>query len=145
MELSTRGQKYGRPALELDSREVGRTVCGAIGRAREAYNHAVSPVLSAAIRLRLKQLIAIVMLSAAGVALATYAVDYGVFRYRVSRNQALGQVTVTSYDAVQQKNGKTESLFDPPRAQTCVNSLFPHAAYLPCWYLRRHPEQRTDI
>jgi hypothetical protein len=74
-----------------------------------------------------------------------YAVDYAVFRYRASGGQALGQVTVTHYDAVQKKNGKTEFIFDPPQAQTCVNSLFPHAGYVPCWYLQRHPEQRTDI
>jgi hypothetical protein len=75
-----------------------------------------------------------------------YAVDYAVFRYRVAGGrQPFGQVTVTHYDAVQQKNGKTEFIFDPPQAQTCVNSLFPHAGYAPCWYLQRHTEQRTDI
>jgi hypothetical protein len=26
-----------------------------------------------------------------------------------------------------------------------VHALFPHAGALPCWYLSRHPEQRTDI
>jgi hypothetical protein len=86
------------------------------------------------------------LLSAAVLVGLAYGVDYAVFRYRVAGGrQAFGQVTVTHYDAVQQKNGKTEFLFDPPEGQTCVNSLFPHAGYAPCWYLQRHPEQRTDI
>jgi hypothetical protein len=107
--------------------------------------YAVSPVLSARIRHFLKRLLGVTLLAVAGVSLVAYAVDYGVFRYRVGTNRAFGQVTVTSYDAVQQKNGKTEFLFDPPQAQTCVNSLFPRAGYVPCWYLQRHTEQRTNI
>ncbi len=85
------------------------------------------------------------MVSTAAVLLIAYAVDYGVFRYRVATNKGFGQVMVTSYDAVQQKNGKTVFLFNPPQQQTCVNSLFPRAGYPPCWYLQRHTEQRTDI
>lgn len=105
----------------------------------------VAPVLSARIRHFLKRLAATALLALVGVILVAYAVDYSVFRYRVGANRAFGQVTVTSYDAVQQKNGKTEFLFDPPQAQTCVNSLFPRAGYSPCWYLQRHTEQRTNI
>jgi hypothetical protein len=26
-----------------------------------------------------------------------------------------------------------------------VNSLFPHAGDVPCWYLKRHTQQETDI
>lgn len=84
--------------------------------------------------------------SALGLTLLAYAVDYAVFRYRVATNrQPFGQITVTSYDAVTQKNGKTEFLFNPPEAQTCVNALFPRGGYVPCWYLQRHTEQRTNI
>ncbi len=84
--------------------------------------------------------------SASGLTLLAYAVDYGVFRYRVATNrQPYGQITVTSYDAVAQKNGKTQFIFNPPEAQTCANALFPRAGYVPCWYLQRHTEQRTNI
>jgi hypothetical protein len=108
--------------------------------------HAVTPVLSARIRRFLLRLAASIFLSALGLAGLAFSVDYAVFRYRVAGNhQAYGQITVTHYDAVKQKNGKTEFLFDPPQAQPCVNSLFPHEGYQPCWYLQRHPEQRTDI
>ena len=79
------------------------------------------------------------------VALA-FLVDYGVFRLRVlTARSPYGSVVVRNYYAVPQKNGKTEFIFDPPAAWTCVNSLFPHQGYPPCWYLSRHPEQRTDI
>ncbi|MGA8271976.1 MAG: hypothetical protein WB919_10505 [Candidatus Sulfotelmatobacter sp.] len=105
----------------------------------------MSPVLSARIRDFLKRLAAITILAVAGVALISYCADFAVFRYRVAENKAFGQVEITSYDAVLQKNGKTQLLFNPPQAQTCVNSLFPRAGYLPCWYLQRHTEQRTDI
>ncbi len=75
-----------------------------------------------------------------------YGADYAMFRYRVAANrQPFGQFTVTSYDAVPQKSGKTEFIFHPPELQTCVNALFPHEGYVPCWYLQRHTEQRTDL
>jgi hypothetical protein len=75
-----------------------------------------------------------------------YACDYAFFRYRSARNRdPYGSVTIRHYYAVQHKNGKTEFLFDPPAAQICVHSLFPHGGHTPCWYLVRHLEPRTDI
>jgi hypothetical protein len=113
---------------------------------RGGYTAHVSPVTSARIRHLLIRVVAGTLLSTAVLAGLAYAADYAVFRYHVARgHQPFGQVTVTHYDAVQQKNGKTEFIFDPPQAQTCVDSLFPHAGYAPCWYLQSHPEQRTDI
>jgi len=94
----------------------------------------------------LKQLILIGFSLLLGVALIGYATDYLVFRYRVAANrQPFGQFTINSYDAVQQKNGKTQFLFNPPATQTCVHALFPHAGFVPCWYLQRHTEPRTNI
>jgi hypothetical protein len=90
--------------------------------------------------------IAIGFSSVLGVTLLAYAADYAVFRYRVATNrQPFGQVTVLPYEAVPQKSGKTQFIFNAPEAQTCVHALFPHSAYAPCWYLQRHTEQRTDI
>jgi len=75
-----------------------------------------------------------------------YGLDYVILRLRAAMNwNAYGSVTVSHYYAVLQKNGKTQFTFDPPQSQACANSLFPHQALYPCWYLRRHPEQRTDI
>jgi hypothetical protein len=94
----------------------------------------------------LKRLIVIGFSSMLGLTVIAYAVDYVAFRYRVATNrQPFGQITVTSYDAVQQKSGKTQFIFNPPQVETCAHALFPREGYTPCWYLQRHTEQRTDI
>jgi len=106
----------------------------------------MNPALRARMRQFLKRLIMVGMASALAATGLAYAVDYAIFRYRISTNrQPFGQVMVSPYDAVAQKNGKTEFIFEPPQPQTCVNALFAHAGYPPCWYLRRHTEPRTDI
>ena len=86
------------------------------------------------------RLIVVSLSSALGVTAFAYAVDYLVLRHRVAANrQPFGQITVTRYDAILQKNGKTQLIFNPPEAQTCVHALFPRAGFLPCWYLRAIP------
>lgn len=83
------------------------------------------------------------ILAIAGLA---FALDVAIFRLRVAMNWgAYGSVTVTHYTAVLLKNGKTQFTFDPPVPWTCIHAVFPHDGLLPCWYLQRHPEQRTDI
>jgi hypothetical protein len=80
------------------------------------------------------------------VALLAYGLDFAIFRIRVATNRSpYGSVVVNHYTAIAQKNGKTQLIFDPPQPQPCVNAIFPHAGALPCWYLSRHPDQRTDI
>jgi hypothetical protein len=56
----------------------------------------------------------------------------------------MGTVTIQRYDAISEKNNKTEFDFESPITVTCVHSLFPHMGYQPCWYLSRHSEQRTN-
>lgn len=108
--------------------------------------HSVSSTLKARIKHFLKLLAVAVLASGLGITIVVYAVDYALFRYRVAANrEPFGQMTVSSYDAVKQKNGKTEFIFNPPEQQTCVHALFPHSGFVPCWYLRRHTEPRTDI
>jgi hypothetical protein len=86
------------------------------------------------------------VMAVVGTAALTYGLDYAVFRVRAATHQsAYGSVTVNHYTAALQKNGKTTLTFDPPQPWTCVNALFPHEGWLPCWYLSRHPDQRTDI
>ncbi len=106
--------------------------------------------MTSALRTRLnpilKRVSVVALSSVLGLPLLAYLTDYAVFRYRLATNrQPFRQITVTTYDAVAQKNGKTEFLFNPPEAQTCVNALFPRAGYPPCWYLQHHTEQRTNI
>lgn len=98
------------------------------------------------LRTRLKRAFLGGLLAIGAAAALTFLVDYAFFRVRVAAKwNPYGTVTVNHYDAVAKKNGKTELIFDPPRPWTCVHALFPHAGWLPCWYLSRHPEQRTDI
>jgi len=86
------------------------------------------------------------VLSVLGMAILAYGVDFAVFRFRLATNRnPYGSVVVRRYFAVLQKNGKTSFIFDPPDAQSCVHTLFPHTGMQPCWYLSRHPEQRIDI
>jgi hypothetical protein len=76
----------------------------------------------------------------------TFVVDFSLFRLRVAAHRnPYGSVVVSHYYAVLQKNGKTQFIFDPPAPETCVHALFPHSGMLPCWYLNRHREQRTNI
>ncbi|HEY3972421.1 MAG TPA: hypothetical protein VGM18_05415 [Candidatus Sulfotelmatobacter sp.] len=98
------------------------------------------------LRTRLRRIFVAAAVVVLGTAALVYSLDYTVFRTRVATGRsAYGSVTVHHYYAVLQKNGKTNFIFDPPGPQTCVNSLFPHAGFLPCWYLSRHPDQVTNI
>jgi hypothetical protein len=85
-------------------------------------------------------------LGAIGIAALVYAADFTIFRVRVAVHRSpYGSVTVQHFDAVLEKNGKTQFFYDPPQAETCVNTLFPHRGFAPCWYLNRHREQGTSL
>lgn len=74
-----------------------------------------------------------------------YLADDLAIHYRILRSrEPFGTVTIQRYDAIAQKNGKTEFDFEAPVTQRCVHSLFPHMGYQPCWYLSRHAEQRIN-
>ncbi len=97
-------------------------------------------------RVILKRLFQRIFLLSVLLVVAAYALDYGVLRYKIATKRApFGTVTVQPYDAVPQKNHKTQFLLEDPQDQTCVNSLFPHMGDSPCWYLTRHREQRIDL
>ena len=92
-------------------------------------------------RIVLKTVIA--LLGAAG---SFYIGDSAVLHYRIARNRSpFGSVTVNVYYAVPQKNGRMEYDFGSSRPEACVNSVFPHAGYAPCWYLRRHSDQPVQL
>jgi hypothetical protein len=71
-----------------------------------------------------------------------FVVDYAVLR--MSANPT-GSVMVKRYYAVGLKNGKTEMYYADPENQMCVNSIFPHLGYAPCWYLRRYNVKQISI
>jgi hypothetical protein len=61
--------------------------------------------------------------------------DYAWLEYRIGHDTA-GQAfgSVTFYYATPLKNGRTEIFYDQPQTEVCVQSLFPHSGYRPCWY-----------
>ena len=88
-----------------------------------------------------------VLAIAALLLIAIYLGDLLSVRYGFpGHRDTYGSVTVTRTYAVPEKDPKKEDyFFIPPEAQTCVNSLFPHFGYPPCWYLKRHQTQRVDM
>lgn len=95
---------------------------------------------------QLQHYLFLTLASLLGLAAGVYLLDYAIFKIRAATNHnAYGSVVVNHYYAVGEKSGKTEFMFDPPQPRTCVNALFPHEGAMPCWYLSRHPDQRTDI
>lgn len=94
----------------------------------------------------MKKIIANALLVIIALAVLVYACDYMIWRYRAAtNNNAYGTLTVQYYYAIGEKSGKTEYDFQPPQQETCVNSLFPHAGYSPCWYERKHTEKAIRV
>jgi|SRR5436309_7033817 len=94
----------------------------------------------------IKKLAGIVLAALCAIALLTYAGDYLVWRFRAVRGyNPYSTLTVQFYYAIGEKNGKTEYDFQPPQQETCVNSLFPHGGYSPCWYERKHTEKAIRV
>lgn len=75
-------------------------------------------------------------------AVLAYAIDALVPQFSRS---PYGSVTVRSYYAVATKDGHVDYMYNDAIEQPCVHALFPHGGASPCWYLRRHPEQRIDV
>lgn len=98
------------------------------------------------LRAQIKRFLVGMVVAIAATAAVAFVLDWAVFELRVvTKRNPYGTVTVDHYYAIGEKGGKTEFIFDPPQAQTCVHALFSHAGYSPCWYLSRHPEQKTDV
>lgn len=86
------------------------------------------------------------VLIVAGLAAMLYAGDYASVRLPFPKDRAAyGTVVVRPYYDVGLKSGKSQFYFLDPQNQTCVNSLFPHLGYTPCWYLRKHVRQRIQM
>src|ERR1700735_2974031 len=72
----------------------------------------------------------------AAVAIA-YAGDYMSARYRMSKMKPGDPLEVSSVRklyAIPQKNGKADYSFGDPETEVCIDSLFPHFGFDPCWY-----------
>lgn len=103
-------------------------------------------VPAAPLGVRLRRIFFVAIFALAATVAVAFGIDFLIFRIRVAANwNPYGSVVVDHYYAVGEKSGKTEFMFDPPQAQPCSHSLFPQSGYQPCWYLSRHPEQRTNV
>jgi hypothetical protein len=77
--------------------------------------------------------------------LLLYSGDYFFLHYRLAKGQNIrSAVQVQRYYAIAEKNNKTEFMYDQPESRECVSALFPHDGDAPCWYARRHQEERID-
>ena len=75
-------------------------------------------------------------------AVAAYAGDWLVFNLRGS---ITSKVTVSHFLSAPLKNNKQELDYLGSEEVACSVSLFPQGGHLPCWYLRRHTNQTTNI
>jgi hypothetical protein len=86
------------------------------------------------------------LLIAVGLVALTYLVDYFSLVYRIPNGrEQFGSIEVEKLLAVPQKNHTTEYIADPPEAQRCVYSIFPHLALTPCWYVARHTTKQVNF
>jgi hypothetical protein len=69
---------------------------------------------------------------------AAYLCDWLIF---IVRGKPAGQVVVSQYLATPIRGNNTEVDFEGSQPVSCSVALFPQAMGLPCWYLRRHPNQ----
>jgi hypothetical protein len=94
----------------------------------------------------LKGAIVRVVLALGLLAALVYAGDYLLVRFKIPKGrEPFSSVIIQPYYAIHQKNGKTEYDYAQPQNQVCVQSLFPHFGYDPCWYVKRHTDKRIDI
>lgn len=86
------------------------------------------------------------LLATLGLASLSYLIDFGVLRWKFATSRpAFDKVIVRRMFAVPHKDGKEEYLENDPHAESCVNSLYPHSAVPPCWYLKRHQDQKVNL
>jgi hypothetical protein len=73
----------------------------------------------------------------------TYAGDYLAVRVRLASARApFDTMEIQRLQAIRLKSGRYEITLDEPEMQRCVQALFPHLGYQPCWYLARHTHQQ---
>ncbi|HUH63156.1 MAG TPA: hypothetical protein VLZ50_09180 [Terracidiphilus sp.] len=71
-----------------------------------------------------------------------YACDWAIYRLRGSPSS---KVTVNSYQTVPLKGHKYEYDYLGSDDEPCSLSLFPQGGQNPCWWLRRHRNQVTNL
>jgi hypothetical protein len=83
-----------------------------------------------------------VVVGAAIVFVVVYVGDWAVFKLRGSPSS---KVMVNSYQVVPLKGHKDEYDYLGSGDEPCSVSLFPQAGLTPCWWLRWHSNQTTNL
>ena len=90
----------------------------------------------------LTRLLKRIVLAAAALLIFWYICDYLSLKLR---REPLSNIQISKLYAVPQKDGKTSYESGDQETQTCVNSMFPHLGYSPCWYVKRHTNQQVNL
>jgi hypothetical protein len=97
-------------------------------------------------RRRLKRIIVRGLIWFAILLSAAFAADYLALRYRIAaKRNPFANVEIQNYYAIHKKGGKTELTLAGNQTEVCVNAIFPHMGYRPCWYARRHTDRWIDL
>jgi hypothetical protein len=90
----------------------------------------------------LKRLLKRIGVAAVALLIIWYIGDYLSLRMR---REPTSIVQITKFYAVPQKDGRTSYEPGESETETCVNSMFPHMGYNPCWYVKRHRNQQINL
>jgi hypothetical protein len=74
------------------------------------------------------------------VAFLLYGGDYAILKARGP--SGLGTVNIIL--GTPMKDGRVQIFTGANQTETCVNSLFPHFGYQPCWYVRQNATQLVE-
>ena len=81
---------------------------------------------------------------ATAIAILVFVLYAGDFISVKFRHDPTSVVQINTIYAVPQKGSKTEYEPGDPISETCVNSIFPHLGFAPCWYVNRHRNQQVN-
>ncbi|HVW83025.1 MAG TPA: hypothetical protein VHB50_00010 [Bryobacteraceae bacterium] len=93
----------------------------------------------------MKRIIRFIVLGLLGILAVTYGADYVAAKYRIPGNRQIFQdIRVDQLYTATNKWHEVEWSRGEPVLERCVNALFPHFGYRPCWYVTRHTTQITN-
>ena len=90
----------------------------------------------------LARLLKRIVIAATALLIFWYICDYLSLKLR---REPLSNIQISKIYAVPQKDGKTSYEPGEQETQTCVNSMFPHMGYNPCWYVKSHKMQQVNL
>ncbi len=90
----------------------------------------------------LTRLLKRIAIAAAALLIIWYIGDYLSLKLR---REPFSNIQINKLYAVPQKDGKTSYEPGDQETETCVNSMFPHMGYSPCWYVKRHKTQQVNL